>query len=392
MLVIIGFLAGKQTLRRICRWCKRNKARLKSRLNLNGGIPSLATFSRVLSAVDSELLTYAFMDWIGGIVSTKGIHIVIDGKALRAATEKLKDKKPPYVLNAIDAATKLVIAQLAIPEKSSEAAAIPTLLNLLDIAGSAITIDAIGATATILNLIDEKKGYFVQQIKKNCPATYQEIEDIFEALEREKAEDEEGFLRKNKGRYTAWSAAERNRERYEYRTVKSYMGNEEIGNIREDIPCIRCVGHSVQVRIPKEVDDNGNDITPTKEEFLKHGSGRKPMPTEGDQLTDNIQKVGIVSNNDYTAEALAKLKRSHWAIENSLHHVLDEDFLEDKCPARKSMTTLSVLRKYAYNIIRLIQLHVKGYEGTSVIQVMDDISVDIDIAKAYLFDPIPSHY
>ena len=172
LLIVLGFLAGKTSLRRIVKWAKRNQKKLKKYLDLKNGIPSLSTFSRITGVIDEELLSLAFTDWIGNILNTKGIHIVIDGKALRAAAEKIKEKKAPYILNALDATTDLVIAQISISEKTNEITAIPKLLELLDITGSTITIDAIGAIEAILGMIDEKDGYFVQQIKKNCPATY----------------------------------------------------------------------------------------------------------------------------------------------------------------------------------------------------------------------------
>ena len=391
MLVIIGFLAGKQSLRRIRRFCRKNKKTLKRQLKLKGEIPSISTFSRVLSSTDTTLLTCAFMNWIGGILDTRGIHIIIDGKALRAATERLKDKKAPYILNAIDQATKLVIAQLDIPEKANEMTAIPEMIEMLDITGSTITIDAIGATSKILNLINEKSGFFVQQIKKNCPATYQEIEDLFEGLAQDEKQDPESFMKEYKDCYSCTTSNEINRDRYEYRTMKAYHGDKMIQKIRDDIPCIKCVGQSVQVRIPKEVDENGMDITPSKTDFLKNGSRRCPVPKEGDQLMDHIQRVGIISNKECDAEELAHYKRSHWAIENSLHHVLDEDFLEDKCPAKKSKVTLSILRKFAYNIIRLILMR-NPDENISIIEMMDDIGSDLELAEEYLFESIPSLY
>ncbi len=188
-----------------------------------------------------------------------------------------------------------------------------------------------------MRTIEEKGGYFVQQIKKNCPATYQEIQNIFKELEKEKETS------------------------------------------------------SCQVRIPKEVDADGNDVTPDKETFLKKGSRKCPKPTEGDGLTDQIQTVGLVSNHALTAEEFARYKRDHWRIENCLHHVLDEDFLEDKCTARKSKNTLSVLRKIAYNIIRFMQMeHPKDRE--QVIDVMDETADDFFIVVKWVFNPIPSFY
>lgn len=391
LLIILGFLAGKTSLRRIVKWAERNRKKLKKYLRLENEIPSLSTFSRIASGVDEELLTLTFIDWIGNILSTKGIHIVIDGKALRAAAEKIKDRKAPYILNVMDTATRLVIAQTAIPEKTNEMTAIPKLLEILDITGSAITIDAIGATETILHTIEEKGGYFVQQIKKNCPATYQEIGNIFGEMEKEKAEDTEKFFKENEGCYSECCSYEKNRERMEYREVKCYTNDEAVGSIRKEIPFIRSVALSCQVRIPKEEDDGGNDVTPDKETFLAQGSRKCPKPTEGDGLTDQIQKVGLISNCILTAEEFAEYKREHWRIENCLHYVLDEDFREDKCSAKKSKNTLSVLRKIAYNIVRFMQME-SPKDREHVIDVIDEITDDFSVAMKWIFNPIPSLY
>ena len=391
MLVIIGYLAGKPSLRRIVKWCKKKEGKLKKYLNLYGGIPSPSTVSRIVSNVDTELLTLAFMDWIGNILSTKGIHIIIDGKALRAATEKIKDKKTPYILNAIDAATKLVIGQIAIPEKTNEMTAIPKLLEILDITGSTVTIDAIGTTETIMTMIQEKGGYFVMQVKKNCSATYDEIMDLFDGLEKDRRKNKEEFEEKYKETYSECSSFEKNRERHEYRQVKGYTGDESIKKIREDLQCIESIALSCQIRIPKEEDSLGNDITPGKDKFLAEGSRKCPKPTEGDQLTDNIQKVGLISNKKIMADKFAEYKRNHWRIENSLHYVLDMDFMEDRSTAKKAKNTLSVLRKFAYNVVRLMQIKVP--EGRAlVIDVLDEIADDFSVAEKYLFEPIPSFY
>ena len=391
MLIIIGYLAGKHSIRRLRHWCQKKRDVLGKKLKLSGGIPSVSTISRIASKVDHELVALAFMDWIGQIVGTRGRDIIMDGKALRGATDKIGGKNTPYILNAIDAATNLVIAQLAIPEKTNEITAIPELIRMLDIRGSTVTIDAIGTATTILNLINEKGGYFIQQVKKNCPATYQEITDFFEEAEKEKAEDEEKFNDKYKEQYTECSASEVNRERHEHRTMKCYGMDEEIGKIREAVPCMRTIGMSIQVRIPIEKDENGNDVTPTKGEFIKNGSRKRPRITDGDGFTDDIERVGMISNKDCNADELAQYKRAHWKIENCLHYILDETFHEDKSTARKSRELLSVLRKTAYNIIRLIQMNEPG-ENVPFSHVMDDIADDFGLAARYIFLPIPSMY
>lgn len=391
MLVIIGFLAGKPSLRRIVKWCGRKQELLKKHLKLEGGIPSLSTFSRIVSDVDGELLSLIFINWIGNILDTKGIHLVIDGKALRASTEKIKDRRAPYILNAIDAATNLVVGQIAIPEKTNEKTAIPRLLEILDITGSVVTIDAIGTTETIMKIIQDQGGYFVMQVKKNCPAVYQELTDIFSRLEEEKKEDGERFSKENKNNYDEYSTFEKNRERYEYRKMESYRNDEDIRKIRKDFTNVESIGLSYQVRIPKETDEEGNDVTPDFETFLQSGSRKCPRPAEGDQLTDEIQTVGMLSNKKMDAEKFLEYKRRHWRIENCLHYVLDNDFFEDRCTAKKGKNVLSVLRKFAYNVIRLIQI--KEPEGRNqVIDVLDEIADNIERAEKYLFFPIPSFY
>ena len=92
-----------------------------------------------------------------------------------------------------------------------------------------------------------------------------------------------------------------------------------------------------------------------------------------------------------TAEEIARYKRDHWRIENCLHHVLDEDFLEDKCTAGKSKDVLSVLRKMAYNIIRLMQIDAQK-DREFVIDVMDEITEDFTAALKWIFNSIPSFY
>ena len=105
---------------------------------LKNGIASVATISRLLSKIDEELFIYAFIEWIGEILQTKGLHIAIDGKAIKAAASKVGGGKTPMILSAVDAATGLILAQLPIQNKECEITKIPELLNLLDIQGSVL--------------------------------------------------------------------------------------------------------------------------------------------------------------------------------------------------------------------------------------------------------------
>ena len=150
--LVCGFLAGKTTIRRSLRWCEKHLEELREYLLLKNGMASPSTACRLLSGIDEELFALEFMEWIGEMVSTKGIHLAIDGKALRAAMEKVKDFRAPMVLNAIDAVTGLVLAPLPLRNKDCEIKAIPELLKLLNIQGSIITTDAIGTQTQIMEI------------------------------------------------------------------------------------------------------------------------------------------------------------------------------------------------------------------------------------------------
>ena len=130
--LVAGYVTGHTTLRRCLAWCARHQKWLKKMgLGLQNGIASIATVSRMLSGMDEELFLFAFMEWIGEILDTKGLHLAIDGKAVRAAASKVRGMKAPMLLNAVDTATGLVLAQLPIQDKECEITKIPELLKLL---------------------------------------------------------------------------------------------------------------------------------------------------------------------------------------------------------------------------------------------------------------------
>ncbi len=274
--LIIGFLAGRTTIRRSLKWCKKHLEELREYLPLKNGIASLSTACRILSGTDVELFALEFMEWIGEILCTKGIHISIDGKALRAAMEKVKNFRAPMVLNAIDAATGLVLAQLPIQNKDCEIKAIPELLRLLDIQGSIVTTDAIGTQTRIMEQI-----------------------------------------------------------------------------LSQEWPFVKTVGFSRQIRIPVERDEQGNDITPDTKTFLEKGSRRSPKPVQDEEMGRDLQKTGMISDMELGAEEMGRIKRELWSVENRLHHVLDDTFREDRSPAKKSKNNLALIRKFAYNILRI---------------------------------------
>ncbi len=121
------------------------------------------------------------------------------------------------------------------------------------------------------------------------------------------------------------------------------------------MPCgtFKTIGMYEAVRIPLEQDENGNDITPSLNEFLEHGSKKRPHPKTGDEQDCDIYRIGIVSHAELTAEQAMDIKRLHWSVENKLHHVLDASMREDYSSSKAAKWNLSLIRKLSLNIIRL---------------------------------------
>lgn len=167
----------------------------------------------------------------------------------------------------------------------------------------------------------------------------------------------------------------------------SICKNVQTITMTENFPEIKTIGWLRQIRIPIEKDSDGKDITPDLKTFLEKGTLRNPKITVGDELTDAVHVVGIISNIEMGAEKALMVKRSHWKIENSLHHVLDDIFREDRSSARKSKDNLALIRKFAYNLIKIACIHDNTGKG---VQEMSDIFADnLNLIAKYVFSSIP---
>ena len=360
--IVAGYVTGHITLRRCLGWCRRHVKWLRKRgLSLKNGIASLSTVSRLLAGIDEELFLFVFIQWIGEIVQTKGVHLAVDGKAVKGAAAKVKGERAPMLLNVVEAATGLVLAHLPIPDKESEITSIPELLKYLNIQGSIITTDALGTQTSVMEQVIRQGGHFVMMVKKNQPNSYEEIIRLFETIEkdRKRMATEPAYQSQYpelNQKYDEISCFEKNRDRYEYREYRIINDPACVSRAKKEWPFLKSVGYVEQTRIRLVRDREGNDITPDRETFRREGSSRQPSPRKGDEEKDDIQVVGIVSDMEMSAEDMGKCKRDHWSVENRLHHVLDDTFREDRSPAKKSKNNLALIRKFAYNLLRLAQI------------------------------------
>lgn len=101
-------------------------------------------------------------------------------------------------------------------------------------------------------------------------------------------------------------------------------------------------------------------------------------------IDDDFQDVGIVSDLEMTAEEMGRIKREHWKIENSCHHVLDTTMREDRSPAKKSKNNLALIRKFAYNILRMIVN--EQPVRTTIADLKEILSDEPERIKNYIFE------
>jgi len=148
-------------------------------LELPNGIPSKVTINRVFSAIDSEQFESCFIDWVNSIADiSKGQIIAIDGKTIRGAKSHGK-KSPIHMVSAWACENNPVLGQVKTAEKSNEITAIPELLNILNIAGNTITIDAMGTQKEIAENIIDKNADYISAVKANQPRLLEHIKDEF---------------------------------------------------------------------------------------------------------------------------------------------------------------------------------------------------------------------
>ena len=131
------------------------------------GIPSHDTFARVFAKLDPEQLQCAFLDWVRSVSQlTDGEVIAIDGKRVRRSYNEGKNKGAIHMVSAWASQNRLVLGQFKVDDKSNEITAIPLLLQVLDLQGCIVTIDAMG-TQEVAQQIVTQGGEYVLALKGN---------------------------------------------------------------------------------------------------------------------------------------------------------------------------------------------------------------------------------
>ena len=341
ILTVFGLLWGHTDFTNMAAELKYHEAYFMALLGLANGIPSHDTFSAAFSIIDPAEFLECFIQWIVDLARPQGRHIAIDGKAVRAACEKVYRKKVPILINALMVDIGICIGQLKVEAKTNEIKGIPDLLSWLDIKGAVITTDAIGCQKEIINVLVEKGADFVLPVKDNQPNMHKDIqlemdtviaEQQFEAAAAKKYEAKgikiETPLTDKLGIHQEF---DKGHSRIERRTY--YIWNDASCIFKEEWPYVESVGMAVRERLIIHRDEDG--------EILNEES--------------TVEAETYIISKHMTAEEFSCYSRRHWAIENSLHWVLDDALREDRCAARKgnALENLGLMRKIVYSLLKL---------------------------------------
>ena len=180
-LTICAIICGAETWEEIEAYGQSKHDWLKRFLELPNGIPSHDTISRVFALLEPNQLQECFVRWVKSIAELSlGEIVSIDGKSARHSYDKGQGKGAIHMVSAWASENQLVLGQVKVADKSNEITAIPKLLNLLDVQGCIVTIDAMGAQKEIAQQIIDQGADYVLSLKGNQGTLHEDVQQLFD--------------------------------------------------------------------------------------------------------------------------------------------------------------------------------------------------------------------
>lgn len=314
-IALCAVISGAESWPAVERYGHAKRDWLAQHFRLTNGIPSHDTFRRVFCLLDPEAFQQSFSDWIAALAdSGVGLRrvIPIDGKTARRSGRRGSGLAPLHLVSAWAGANHVTLGQVAVEDKSNEITAIPKLLELLDLSGALVTIDAMGCQKEIAAKIVGGGGDYLLAVKENQPHLYEDIDARFtEALETDFA----GL------QYSMARTEEPNRGRLEVRechVIAHPEGLRDAGLWAGLAAICMVLSHRVVAGV------------------------------------ESIECRFYIGSFVGTAQEYLSAIRCHWGIENSLHWVLDVVFREDESRhhAGNSGENLALLRRLAIGLLK----------------------------------------
>ncbi len=315
-ITLCAIIAGADNWSEVATFGEGKKEWLGKFLDLSEGTPSHDTFSLVFARLNPHQLQDSFISRVQSVSQRlAGEVVAIDGKKLRHSFNTAEEQPMITMVSAWATEAEVVLGQLAVSEDSNEITAIPKLLRLLDLKGCIVTIDAIGCQKGIAQQILDQEADYLLAVKGNQEHLLADIELLFCLAEQN------DFVKVD---CNYAQTVNKGHNRIEVRHCWAISGEGSLQFLQhyEEWPKLRTV-----MRIKSE----------------RHIG-----------QTVSHQYRYYISSLPNDAEHLLQVKRSHWAIENGLHWVLDIAFREDDSRVRKGngARNLALFRHMAVNLLK----------------------------------------
>jgi predicted transposase YbfD/YdcC len=317
--LVIGFcgvLCGSDDFVEIEEFGRAKEGFFRRFLELPDGVPSHDTFRRVFQAVCPLALQQCLIAWLQGVRQTAaaGEVVAIDGKTLRRTFDRGRGLGALHLVSAWATGNGITLGQVATDDRSNEITAIPQLIDLLDIKGCVVTIDAMGCQKDIAANIVAKEADYVLALKENQPTLYEEVTGHFA-----RQFDEPGGT----GPMRHHQEVETGHGRTETRDTFVVPAPKAL------------VATGAWVRL--------TSLVMVMRHCVDHATGK---------TSDEVRY--FISSLPAQAKRLARAARQHWGIENGLHWVLDVAFNEDRMRQRdrQGIENLGLLNRLAVSLLR----------------------------------------
>jgi predicted transposase YbfD/YdcC len=334
VIALCAVISGADDFVSIAKWANMKKQWLAKFLCMSAGVPSHDRFNAILGALKPGEFEKCLLSWITALHEISGGQVVaIDGKTLRRSFDAASSKAAIHMVSAWATANHISLGQVVTDAKSNEITAIPKLLEILEIQGCLVTIDAMGCQREIAQQIVEAEADYVLAVKDNQPKLRaaiheyfaQHLEDDCESIACRRDESHE----KGHGRFD---------DRYYYlaRLPEDFP-------LKEKWPGLKAIGMAVRI--------------------TEHKNGKH---------SDDVRYY--IASRYLSGKKFAAAVRGHWGVENSLHWQLDVTFGEDQSRLRKGHAdaNFSLLRRTSLSLLKNNHTQKVGVKNKRLCAAWDD--------------------
>lgn len=329
---LLAVLCGAESFTEIAQFGRAREAWLRTFLALPNGIPSHDTFNRVFARLDRHALAARLTQWAQAVAALAvGEVVAIDGKTARSSHDHAAGQSALHMVSAWATEHQLVLGQVKTADHSNEITAIPELLEVLDLRGTTVTIDAAGCQQKITAAIRAKRADYVLALKGNQPWLHERVVGFHAAVTADPERRWRGVPHET------------------LRTIEKDHG-------RLETRCYTVVSAAAVLRDRAGWTDLTSVGWVESERQLLSGPKAGTVTRETRYFISSLAaKVGPI----------AHAVRSHWGIENRCHWTLDMVFQEDHSRVRRDHgpANLATIRRWVLSLLRQDRTHKHGLKA-----------------------------